>query len=364
MLIQHAHRSLMQPLLASTHLTKDVKMDGFAASIETQLQHEEGVNIADKHGLTPLMRAVGRGDVEKVRTLLARRAEVNAVDADGRTPLMIIAGWGRMETEQHLKITEMLLEHGAEFNISDKHGHTSLMAAAKWGRTGTVKIFLQHGAEANAVCHHGHTPLMRAARNGHVDVVKLLLEHGAKVNAADRLGYTPLMYAVWREHLQVAEILLQHKADINAVDAQDRSTLTLLTIKFYNHDMVELLIGHLLGHMSDTDQDQLTKILTTQEQRGGTLEFKLWKTLLDNHREGAWFLLKHGVDADDPDKSDYKPLIIKAAKNGHFALPNYCWSMELRFNATDNYGQTADGGKHARALGFVNCCWSMEQSQC
>ena len=81
------------------------------------------------------MKAVGLGNLEKVRTLLESGAAVNAVDVDGSTPLMIIASWGRIETLQHLQITELLLENGAEVNIADKRGHTPLMAAAQWGRT-------------------------------------------------------------------------------------------------------------------------------------------------------------------------------------------------------------------------------------
>ncbi len=138
LLTHRVQHSLRQPLLASMHLIieNEIGMGGLDASRKTQLKHEEGVDVADKYGRTPLMKAAGRGNLERVRTLLESGAEVNAVDADGRTPLMIIAAWGRMETVQHLTITKMLLQYGAEVNVTAKRGHTPLMAAAQWGARG------------------------------------------------------------------------------------------------------------------------------------------------------------------------------------------------------------------------------------
>ena len=66
---------------------------GDAEAVEHLL--EEGVNKESRYkGITPLLAAVFRGQVEVVKVLLTAKVNVNAGDEDGFTPLLVAAQWG------------------------------------------------------------------------------------------------------------------------------------------------------------------------------------------------------------------------------------------------------------------------------
>ena len=77
-----------------------------------------------KPGLTPLMQAAAKGDLEEMRRLLAGHADPNAQDSSGWTPLMYAT------QAQTAEAIQMLLQAGANPNARSYTGQTALMAAA------------------------------------------------------------------------------------------------------------------------------------------------------------------------------------------------------------------------------------------
>lgn len=63
---------------------------------------------------TPLMRAVGCGQLEHVRLLLQHKADVHAKDAYGGTVLSMLRGFRRCTGHEGFACLELLLEHGAD----------------------------------------------------------------------------------------------------------------------------------------------------------------------------------------------------------------------------------------------------------
>jgi hypothetical protein len=153
-----------------------------------------------------LIKAIEKGDKEKVKELLDKRAEINIRDNDGWTPLMYAS------KNNDLEIIKLLLEKGANVNLTDKYGQTALILASANGHKEAVELLLEKGADVNIQDEDGWTALMFASQNGYKEVVELLIEKGADVNAKDNLGKTALMLAAQNGHEEIVELLKSYGA--------------------------------------------------------------------------------------------------------------------------------------------------------
>ena len=82
------------------------------------------VNINDKYGYTPLMRATLRKNKKIVKILLCNKANINqATPVSKCTPLMYAADHG------YTKIVKILLKNNATITLVDRTGHTALSYA-------------------------------------------------------------------------------------------------------------------------------------------------------------------------------------------------------------------------------------------
>lgn len=117
-------QSQLTPLMAAMIVTEKgpfAVIEGTKANqlVEQLLQLGANPNQALSKGETPLMVAVGLGNVAMVKTLLAGGAEVRARDAQGVTPLHIAYGTGQSQA-----MIDTLLAAGADPNAKDAQGHT------------------------------------------------------------------------------------------------------------------------------------------------------------------------------------------------------------------------------------------------
>lgn len=194
---------------------------------EKKLAKIENPNLADKNGVTLLMKAAKAGNDWDVRTLLASGADVNLRDKDGWTALMYAARY-----QNNLNIINMLIEKGAYVRVRNKFNATPLLMAADYsknpeilsvllknrtvaedevfrafifcitGKTNTshvraakVKIFLDMDVPLNRLWK-GQTPLMYAAQySSTTDVIGQLLDAGADPSLMNEKGMSAFDYA-------------------------------------------------------------------------------------------------------------------------------------------------------------------------
>lgn len=113
-----------------------------------------------KPGLTDLMQAAWKGNLNEIKKQLAAGANPNAQDSSGATALFYAT---RADSQETLTA---LLQSGADPNIRTYKGQTALMAASisYQAPKEKIKVLLAAGAELNARDNDGQTALTLAER--------------------------------------------------------------------------------------------------------------------------------------------------------------------------------------------------------
>jgi TonB family protein len=139
-----------------------------------------------KPGVTPLMKAAARVDLERIKSALKSGESVDAVDSSGWTALMFAAAGS------HSEPVPLLIAAGANPNHKSLAGDTPLMASAI--SRALDDDLLRAGADINAQNSHGTTALMILASDAESDEVADALKAGASASVKDAAGRTALDY--------------------------------------------------------------------------------------------------------------------------------------------------------------------------
>ncbi len=185
-----------------------------------QVGFEDMVSLLKKYGGNrkvetnqyPLLGAVLKGDIDKIKNLINKGANVNdrpdTFPYIERTPLHFAAKTGNLE------IIEILLDNGADVNIRSFEGTTPVYNAVKHGHNEAIKLLYRHGANLDLAAEGiGSTPLHSASYVGNLEAVKELVGLGAKVDPVNNAGLTPLFRAVENRNFKIAKYLINEGAD-------------------------------------------------------------------------------------------------------------------------------------------------------
>ncbi|MEQ8352790.1 MAG: ankyrin repeat domain-containing protein [Leptospiraceae bacterium] len=139
-------------------------------------------------GVSVLVMASYRGDLESVRRYLDEKVDING---QNQVSALIAAVDGNRTS-----VVALLLQRGADPNLkADFNGQTALHFAAKRGNLGVVILLLESGAKPDAVDPSGHTPLWGASFQNHPQVIRALVNHGANLQHKDGNGNTAMSIA-------------------------------------------------------------------------------------------------------------------------------------------------------------------------
>jgi len=157
-------------------------------------------NFSGQWGQTALMEA---NTAAKVKLLLTHSARVNVRDEMGMTALVHAVNRGDVE------VVDALLQAGADASIADEGGTTALMYALQSGQRVEAARLLLKGkiADVNAQNKNGETALMRAVDLGEIEVVESLLDRGANVNFSDVLGNSAAVRAYEKDRTAIQHLL-------------------------------------------------------------------------------------------------------------------------------------------------------------
>ncbi len=208
-----------------------------AATVQTLVEQQAPVNVAQPDGATALHWTAHWDDLETADALLRAGADVNATNELGVAPLALscINGSARM--------VEKLLERGANVNHTLPTGVTPLMTCARSGNVDAVRHLLAHGAHVNVQeTLQGQTALMWASAEKHPDVVATLIAAGADVQSRSSDGFTPLLFTAQQGDLESARLLLDAGVDIDEVSG-DGSAALLVATESGHANMVQFLLN-------------------------------------------------------------------------------------------------------------------------
>jgi len=186
-------------------------------------------------GMTVLISAASRGQLEVVNAVLKGKANVNVKDKQGYTALF------RALQAHHEAVADVLLtQQNLDLSARGLNGVTALISYVWRDRKDAVQTLLERGADVNLQDHDGDTALHGAALNGNVGILQMLLAKDANPNVKNKVGGTPLMWAAVYGHEEAARALLDHGADASLKD-EDGVTAAAWAAKNRRDEMVKLL---------------------------------------------------------------------------------------------------------------------------
>jgi ankyrin repeat protein len=244
-------------------------------------------------------QAIRNNDLPSLRTLIKEQG-VNVADSRGQTPLMIAAAFGSVEA------TQLLVDNGANVKAVSNSGLTALHLGV--GDIRKVRLLVESGADLHAASQMGRTPLLVASyTTGASETVRFLLSKGADPKKADNSGMTPLHAAIAVNDLVSAKLLLDRGADANAqANVPQPSTPLMLAGQNGNAELIKLLLAKSASvnfHSSSTNQ----------RVQNGMIQFgsvtALHTAALGGNAEAVSVLLDAGADVNAEDLRGMTPLM-------------------------------------------------------
>ena len=133
------------------------------------------IHARTRDGVTPLVRAAGEGDPERVAELLAAGADPHQRNIDGNQALWFAC------VSENLDTLDLLVAVGANLNHQNDNGATCLMYAASAGKTTVVERLLAFGADRSLLSLDDFTALDMVAN---LECLNMLRETPRRIKAA------------------------------------------------------------------------------------------------------------------------------------------------------------------------------------
>jgi len=167
--------------------------------------------------------AVKNSDLDTVKALTkgVDSIALGARDSEGLTPLILAAIRGELE------IVKTLINAGADVNQANEGGLTPLHCAVNKNYAEMVRFLIEKEANVNAVTSKGSSCLHWAALNKHLDLCKLLIRHKAKINAKAINGFTPLHMAAYSDAADIITLLLENGADASITNNDGQTAMAV-----------------------------------------------------------------------------------------------------------------------------------------
>jgi len=217
--------------------------------------------------LTPLHKAVRKGNLAAVKEMLKKGGDINAATTTGTTPLHIAARSGNN------RMVKALLSLGASTAARDLNGETPLHYAARTRSVAAAQSLLGSGADINAVSGQGRTPLAEAVMARGTEMAGFLFDHGADPALSGSTGCTAFQCAIlnWDSVLtRMLGVKLGRKtlgaeyfsAGIQLEDSKnpDKAILLYRVAERYGHEQAREYIRNLETNMAQQ------KLLAAQQE--------------------------------------------------------------------------------------------------
>ena len=144
----------------------------------------------------------------------------------------------------NLDLESLLQASTSALNSVDSNGRTALSWAAARGDEKAVAVLLKYRADPNIVNASRMAPLHYAMRAKSAACAPLLIKAGANINALSDVSQLPLHHAAaYQDDVSYLKCLIEADSDVNARDRDGYTALTWAT--FSNHaNSVSYLLDH------------------------------------------------------------------------------------------------------------------------
>lgn len=192
-------------------------------------------NALDKDGVSALCWACHLGYTDIVRLLINHEADIDLQDSEGLHPIQV-ALYGA-----HFDICKILIDSGCDLFVNQS-GFGLMHASASVGSMEIGELLFQKGVALDDIDDGGRTPLHWAVQEGYLDFCKFLLEHEVRIDAEDVNGFTPFQQSVGEGNCEIVNLLLENGADVNHVCGK-HGTVLHTAFSYDMSEIIEILIN-------------------------------------------------------------------------------------------------------------------------
>lgn len=347
------------------------------AVVDALLQKGADPNISNALGVSPILMAAEKGDIEYIDRLVAHGGRVDHRDLQGRSALHYAAKRdqrrivrhlivvyhldpnvvdqagvtpaGRAAQNNHLETYKLLVKLGANPHHRDHKGQSILHYLFASTRRPDPSEFVKHVIHKdripiNVQDHIGYTPLVTFIKNGDLDGAKLLLALGADPNIKDKYGNTAVMASCQRSDYKMLRLILDYGGNPD-IQNNDGETPLIFLSRNQSWNEVSLLLDYganpniqnrqgntaLMYAARHANNEILEKMLLhgadpNIQNKNGTTALMLAADERFGGSEKVETLLRFGADPNLQDNEGFTALMMAARK-----LDN-SWSAELIVN--------------------------------
>jgi uncharacterized protein len=295
-------------------------------------------------GLTPIVEAINKGNIELVRLLLAHHASTKF---DTGFKLLVKAA-----EKGNPEIVRLLLEAGCNPNDSD-HSGSALRQACIRCDVDTMRVLLEAGAEVplqgDDVSAIFYAPFMAKQLAGLLgeqpdptpyipQALQVVIDAGTNLNLQDQHKSTLLSSAVGFGHLEAMQILLKAGADPNlsgkvpnllAIDQQELRPL----IAKYSEPTHPLNLAAALGHLAMIQPlvDAGADINFRDEQGRSAIDI----AIKEGHQAIVKLLRQAGAELSQGSEAVSADALLGAAKKGNVEILRSALEAGISPNASE-----------------------------
>jgi len=211
--------------------------------VKLLIQSGANVNAFDKAGNTPLILSTAHKDIEIFRFLIEQAGADPTIKWEGKNLLHIAAMLGNTEMAQ------LALSHDIGINsITSNSKETPLHLCAQYSGAFMASFLLDNGADLALLDEDKNSPLFRAIESEKEDIVKVFVERGIDVNVPFSSGIYPLelaaLLAVNRGYLDMVKVLVeQGNANFSLYGASRNQPILFMAVEHGDLAMIEYLLS-------------------------------------------------------------------------------------------------------------------------
>ena len=240
------------------------------------------VNKKDKQFETPLIRAVKKGDLNKIKILLWAGAQLDDVCHQGKTAVH----WALLG--KNGDIIDRLLHEDAKkwVNLGDDNNRTPLHYAVEMGELKYIKQLVAKGAQTTALDKNGHSPMMEMStadletENG-TDIAEFLMGKNWHLVMNNRDSNKTVIHT--ENPLKAAK-----KKEINKQRVPDNLDITVLGQKEMRGIFGRALVAK-----------EHRMLIEAVNEKHEEKALKIWELLLSGEESGSWEELNEPIPSDE-----------------------------------------------------------------